>query len=87
MTTVKSGGSTLGNLADKLTSSHRASREEAEQSDASMLKRETSNNNLKIHGRPALFVILNVSVCGVRGGVGCELTLEVKSEARGDVLK
>lgn len=34
----------VGNLAGELTSSQRASREEAEQTDASMLQRETNNN-------------------------------------------
>lgn len=34
----------VGNLADELTSSQRASREEAEQTEASMLQRETNNS-------------------------------------------
>lgn len=34
----------VGKLAGELTSSQRASREEAEQSEASMLQKETNNN-------------------------------------------
>lgn len=44
---VGKGGSVqgiVGNLTDELTSSQRASSEEAEQTDASMLERETNNN-------------------------------------------
>lgn len=66
-----------GTCREKLTSSQRASSEEAEQSDASRSQRDTSNSHLVI--RPAGAVIGQ--------SVASKLTLKVRSGTRGDVLK